>query len=102
MPLLYKKNNNPMKLIQDMTKEEAIFVINIQPRYSFFTEEAKSMINIVIDYYDSTQSQCNTCGSGLRQAKDSIIKLYAENKEVIDNKMNGIIVEVTINKKKKK
>lgn len=109
MPIIYKNNKPNMKQINEMTQEEAQFVISAQPLYSFTTEQAKQMTQIVRDYYDPNQQGCATCGSGLRTAKDSIVKLYKENTLFIDNKANGIetiqqevIIPLTIETKKKK
>ena len=82
-----------MKPIEEMTQEEAQFVISAQPLYSFTTEQARQMVQIVRDYYDQNQQGCTTCGSGLRTAKNSIIKLYKENELLINQKSSGIVAE---------
>lgn len=109
MPLIYKNNKPNMKQINEMTQEEAQFVISAQPLYSFTTEQAKQMVQVVRDYYDPNQQGCATCGSGLRTAKDSIVKLYKENELTINQISNGVIaeqhipyVEPVIKKKNKK
>lgn len=107
MPFLYTKNNKPnMKSIEEMTQGEAQFVISVQPLYSFSTEQAKQMVQIVRDFYNPNQQGCATCGSGLRTAKDSIVKLYKENEMTINQISNGVIANqhipyVDTNKKKK-
>lgn len=93
MPLIYKNNKPNMKQINEMTQEEAQFVISAQPLYSFTTEQAKQMVQVVRDYYDPNQQGCATCGSGLRTAKDSIVKLYKENELLINQKSSGIVAE---------
>ncbi len=85
MPILYSKNNiNNVKNIKEMEQSEAIFVIMVQPMYSFTTEQSGRMLQIGRDYYDSNLSGCMSCGSGLRLVKDTMIKLYKENKDIID------------------
>lgn len=100
MPLIYKTNPQPMKPITELNQSEAIFIITVQPMYSFTQEQANRMVQIVRDYYNPAQSNCATCGSGMRAAKDSIIKLYKENVELINSISQGIVVETTKKKKK--
>jgi len=106
MPLIYKKENKHMKQIEEIDQAEAIFIIMTQPMYSFTKEQGERMVQIVRDYYDSNQQSCATCGSGLRTAKDSIINLYKENKQFIDQTANGIVaiqhIPYVETKKKKK
>lgn len=101
MPLLYKTNKPNMKPIAELDQSEALFIIMVQPMYSFSNEQAQRMIQIVRDYYDPNQSGCASCG-GIRGAKDSIIKLYQENTELINNISQGVQPVVSTTKKKKK
>lgn len=93
MPLLYKNQRPYMKDIKELTLEEAKFIFEVQPLYSFTESQAKEMVRIVRDYYDPNQPTCSTCGSGLRPAKDSIVKLYKENELFINQTRNGIVAE---------
>lgn len=102
MPLLYKTNKPNMKLVTELDQSEAIFIIATQPMYSFTQEQANRMVQIVRDYYNPNQSGCASCGSGMRTAKDSIIKLYQENTELINSISQGVQPVVETTKKKKK
>lgn len=102
MPLLYKTNNPNMKSVTELDQSEAIFIIATQPMYSFTQEQANRMVQIVRDYYNPNQSGCASCGSGMRTAKDSIIKLYQENTELINSISQGVQPVVETTKKKKK
>lgn len=82
-----------MKDINEMTLEEAQFVFEVQPLYSFTEIQAKEMSRIVRLYYDPNQPTCSSCGGGLRAAKDNIIKLYKENDILINQIRNGIVAE---------
>lgn len=95
MPIKYKKIRKPMEDVNKITQEEAKFIILIQPKYDFFPSEINTMLDIVKRYYDDTISGCMSCGSGIRPVKDGVIKLYRENKELIDNISNGIIIDNT-------
>lgn len=102
MPLLYKNNKPNMKSVTELDQSEAIFIIATQPMYSFTQEQANRMVQIVRDYYNPNQSGCASCGSGMRTAKDSIIKLYQENTELINSISQGVQPVVETTKKKKK
>lgn len=102
MPLIYKKNKPNMKSVTELDQSEAIFIIATQPMYSFTQEQANRMVQIVRDYYNPNQSGCASCGSGMRTAKDSIIKLYQENTELINSISQGVQLVVESTKKKKK
>lgn len=102
MPLLYKNNKPNMKSVTELDQSEAIFIIATQPMYSFTQEQANRMLQIVRDYYNPNQSGCASCGSGMRTAKDSIIKLYQENTELINSISQGVQPVVETTKKKKK
>lgn len=102
MPLLYKNNKPNMKSVTELDQSEAIFIIATQPMYSFTQEQANRMVQIVKDYYNPNQSGCASCGSGMRTAKDSIIKLYQENTELINSISQGVQPVVETIKKKKK
>ncbi len=102
MPLLYKNNKPNMKSVTELDQSEAIFIIATQPMYSFTQEQANRMVQIVKDYYNPNQSGCASCGSGMRTAKDSIIKLYQENTELINSISQGVQPVVETTKKKKK
>lgn len=102
MPLLYKTNKPNMKSVTELDQSEAIFIIATQPMYSFTQEQANRMVQIVRDYYNPNQSGCASCGSGMRTAKDSIIKLYQENTELINSISQGVQPVVETTKKKKK
>lgn len=102
MPLLYKTNNPNMKSVTELDQSEAIFIIATQPMYSFTQEQANRMVQIVRDYYNPNQSGCASCGSGMRTAKDSIIKLYQENTELINSISQGVQPVAKSTKKKKK
>lgn len=102
MPLLYKNNKPNMKSVTELDQSEAIFIIATQPMYSFTQEQANRMVQIVKDYYNPNQSDCASCGSGMRTAKDSIIKLYQENTELINSISQGVQPVVETTKKKKK
>lgn len=102
MPLLYKNNKPNMKSVTELDQSEAIFIIATQPMYSFTQEQANRMVQIVRDYYNPNQSGCASCGSGMRTAKDSIIKLYQENTELINSISQGVQPVVETIKKKKK
>lgn len=105
MPILYSKNNiNNVKNIKEMEQSEAIFVIMVQPMYSFTVEQSGRMLQIAKDYYDSNISGCMSCGSGLRVVKDAMIKLYKSNKEIIDTISTGQIISepIIVNKPTRK
>lgn len=102
MPLIYKNNKPNMKSVTELDQSEAIFIIATQPMYSFTQEQANRMVQIVRDYYNPNQSGCASCGSGMRTAKDSIIKLYQENTELINSISQGVQPVVETTKKKKK
>lgn len=102
MPLIYKNNKPNMKSVTELDQSEAIFIIATQPMYSFTQEQANRMVQIVRDYYNPNQSGCASCGSGMRTAKDSIIKLYQENTELINSISQGVQPVVETIKKKKK
>ena len=102
MPLLYKNNKPNMKSVTELDQSEAIFIIATQPMYTFTQEQANRMVQIVRDYYNPNQSGCASCGSGMRTAKDSIIKLYQENTELINSISQGVQPVVETTKKKKK
>ena len=102
MPLIYKNNKPNMKSVTELDQSEAIFIIATQPMYSFTQEQANRMVQIVKDYYNPNQSGCASCGSGMRTAKDSIIKLYQENTELINSISQGVQPVVETIKKKKK
>lgn len=102
MPLIYKNNKPNMKSVTELDQSEAIFIIATQPMYSFTQEQANRMVQIVRDYYNPNQSGCASCGSGMRTAKDSIIKLYQENTELINSISQGVQPVAKSTKKKKK
>lgn len=102
MPLIYKNNKPNMKSVTELDQSEAIFIIATQPMYSFTQEQANRMVQIVRDYYNPNQSGCASCGSGMRTAKDSIIKLYQENTELINSISQGVQPVVETIKKEKK
>ena len=79
-----------MKNINELTQEEAKFIIVIQNKYEFFQNEATIMVGIVKNYIDANQQNCATCGSSLRVAKDKMIRLYQSNTQLINDKANGV------------
>ena len=92
MPIIWsnKKKENNMKNINELTQDEAKFIILIQSKYEFMQSEAAMMVSIVKNYIDENQQNCATCGSSLRVAKDKMIKFYQSNTQLINDKANGI------------
>ncbi len=92
MPIVWsnKKKENDMKNINELTQDEAKFIIVIQNKYEFMQSEAAMMVSIVKNYIDPNQQNCATCGSSLRVAKDKMIKFYQANTQLINDKAAGI------------
>lgn len=88
MPILYSSKNNKINYmlenIQNITKEDAKFIIDVQTKYEFYPKQVVEMVRIVRLYVDPNQQNCATCGSSIRTAKDKIIVLYKKNKDLID------------------
>jgi len=92
MPIIWsnKKKENNMKNINELTEDEAKFIIVIQNKYEFMQSEATIMVGIVKNYIDANQQNCATCGSSLRVAKDKMIKFYQANTQLINSRAAGV------------